>query len=92
MLKKDEVLQVINAAGGCDGETDWDNGYDYAIGVAYSDVKCMDSIKTIPELLEDIKEKICDQYCKYPEKYGTELEELDELYENHCNDCPLKYL
>ena len=35
-------------------------------------------------------EKICDNYCKYPEIYSNEEEE-DKLYE-HCDKCPLNKL
>lgn len=42
--------------------------------------------KTIVEQIEDICAEMCDKYCKFPE---MEYESEDELYERHCNDCPL---
>ena len=41
--------------------------------------------KTIPEIIEEIKEQICDKYCKYPGEY----KDPDELIEKECENCPL---
>lgn len=37
--------------------------------------------------LEEVKEDICDNYCKYPTEY-----EDNELLEVVCNRCPLNRL
>ena len=37
--------------------------------------------------LEEIKEDICDNYCKYPTEY-----EDNEILEVVCNRCPLNKL
>ena len=42
--------------------------------------------KTISEMFEEIKEEMCDKYCKYIDQLGEE--EIDEL----CSDCPLNRL
>jgi len=52
----------------------------------------MDKVKRISELLEQIAEEFCINYCKYPgiwdaEKEGCELSESDV-----CNQCPINRL
>lgn len=51
-----------------------------------------DRIKGVPEIIEDVKADICNNYCKYPliwdeDKEGCELSESD-----HCRNCPLDRL
>ena len=47
---------------------------------------------TKAEKIEEIKEEMCDQYCKWPDKWDAE-EEGCELYESDvCRDCPLMRL
>jgi hypothetical protein len=51
---------------------------------------------TVTQQLEKIKEDICDNYCKYPEKYLEEIknpdEAMTEMYERVCENCPLNKL
>lgn len=46
--------------------------------------------------VEDIKENICDNYCKYPEQYQMKNEDSEEAYEQMLRDryeeCPLNRL
>ena len=47
---------------------------------------------TKAEKIEEIKEEMCDQYCKYPDIWDSEKEGC-ELYESDtCRDCPLQRL
>lgn len=51
-------------------------------------------VETITEILENIKEIMCDRYCKYPTTYKLESNG-DFIYddpESPCNNCPLNYL
>lgn len=49
-------------------------------------------MKSIGEELEEIAEKMCDTYCKYPEKWDPETEGM-ELYESKiCEECPMQRL
>lgn len=41
--------------------------------------------KTIPQIIEDVKEQMCDHYCKYPEQYDNN----DKMIEEQCTHCPL---
>lgn len=43
--------------------------------------------KTVTEILEEVSNKICDHYCKYPNEI-TDQEELKEK----CLNCPLRKL
>ena len=41
-------------------------------------------IQTIPQIIEEVKIEICDNYCKYP----NEIKDDEELYDI-CGECPL---
>ena len=40
--------------------------------------------QTIPEIVEEVKIAMCDNYCKYP----NEIKDDEELY-HICEKCPL---
>ena len=46
--------------------------------------------KTIPQILEEIREDICINYCKYPEQYEKEHGSNAEtrLLTEKCFKCP----
>lgn len=49
---------------------------------------------SIAEKIESVAESICNQYCKYPERYRDAYStNLDEAYEamikEQCEKCPL---
>ena len=46
--------------------------------------------KTITEQLCEIAEAMCDMYCKYPEQWNGDPEELHES--DVCRNCPLNKL
>lgn len=46
--------------------------------------------KSITDIIEEVKEDICSNYCKHPEKY--EPDEWDNVFEEVCKDCPLDRL
>ena len=46
--------------------------------------------KTITDQLVDIAEEICDHYCKHPDKWHGDLEDLAES--EICKNCPLHRL
>jgi RNase P subunit RPR2 len=48
------------------------------------------NVKTITELLEEIKGQVCDKYCRFPEAYPEN--EQERMYEEKCNNCPLNLL
>lgn len=41
--------------------------------------------KTIPEIVEEVKKNICDNYCKYPSEYTDQ----EQMIEERCENCPL---
>ena len=43
----------------------------------------MDNV-TVYELLIHVIEEICDNYCKYPQLYGCEDEDIEKLSAEHC--------
>lgn len=46
------------------------------------------------KITEEIKTQICDLYCKYPEQYKVENDDInfDRMIEERCNDCILNLL
>lgn len=44
--------------------------------------------KTISDILEEVKEQMCDKYCKYSEQAKDE----EELWNEICDKCPLNRL
>jgi len=57
-------------------------------------------MKRVSEMLEDISNEICQNYCVYGLEYeklyeagGEDLDaEYDKMLKEHCNDCPLMKL
>lgn len=51
-------------------------------------------MKSIAEILEDVKTQICDHYCKYPEQDIPEGKDEDWLMDSDspCANCPLNQL
>ena len=47
--------------------------------------------KTISQLLEEVANEICDNYCKYPAECSSE-KEFEELLDTHCLNCQLSKL
>lgn len=49
--------------------------------------------KTITQQLEDIKEQMCDKYCRFPELSRNTASDADEAFEwlmhNCCDKCPM---
>ena len=45
---------------------------------------------SIQEIIEEVKEDICNNYCKYPEQWKEEDGELCES--EICANCPLNRL
>lgn len=46
--------------------------------------------ETVHNILVEVIDEMCDKYCKFPEQYRGDDE--DELYEKHCDGCPLNRL
>ena len=59
-------------------------------------MKLSDFGNDIAQVIENIKIKICDNYCKHTEsafaKYKNRDEALDHLCAEHCDSCPLNFL
>ena len=56
----------------------------------------MGRISEIAAQLDEVKEEMCDNYCRYPAIYFMEYEDPEEgheamLYEQ-CEECPLNNL
>lgn len=47
--------------------------------------KCRDV--TVSDIIEDVKNAICNNYCRYPDEYG--MEGFDDMIAEKCEDCPL---
>lgn len=49
-------------------------------------------MKTISEQIEEIKEDICNKYCKYPDTWDEEKEGCELCESDVCKNCPLNRL
>lgn len=47
---------------------------------------------SVTEILEEVREDICTNYCKYPAVYGEGDSEFDRLMHERCESCPLNRL
>lgn len=48
------------------------------------------------EVIQEVKEEMCDHFCKYPEWYLMNYEDSEEAHdtmvEEMCSECPLNRL
>ena len=47
---------------------------------------------TIPQILEEVVEEMCQKYCKYPEQWDEEKEGVELSESEICANCPLNRL
>ena len=54
----------------------------------------MKKTKTVEQILEEVREEICDKYCKYPEQTPPEGKDDDWLMDDDspCLYCPMSRL
>lgn len=53
----------------------------------------MESILSIVKKeLEEVADVICDQYCKYPDTWDEEKEEMELSESPVCEECPIRRL
>ena len=47
---------------------------------------------SLPQILEDIHDRICDEYCKWPSQYPltSDDEAYNRMGEEHCDTCPVR--
>ena len=56
------------------------------------------SEKKVTQIIEEVTNEICDNYCKYPIIYTpTRIGEIDDdymsrMFQEKCDHCPLKRL
>ena len=48
--------------------------------------------KTIPQILQDVAEEMCQHYCKYPEVWDAEAAGVELSESDICAACPLNRL
>lgn len=61
-----------------------------AVGKRRSEMRTSDNRDrdmTVSDIIEDVKNAICDDYCKYPDEYGPAG--FDDMIAEKCEDCPL---
>ncbi|MCQ2088017.1 MAG: hypothetical protein MJZ37_08175 [Bacilli bacterium] len=56
------------------------------------DKELEDAEKSVMQIIDDVCNDICNGYCKWTERYGGSDDDLDRIYEDHCNKCPLNKL
>lgn len=53
---------------------------------------CVQHDKSITEILQEVTEDICNNYCKYPDTWDEEKEGCELCESDICNNCPLNRL
>lgn len=48
--------------------------------------------ESIPKLLQNIAEAMCNNYCKWPDLWDEEAEGMELMDSEHCTNCPLNKL
>lgn len=48
--------------------------------------------KTVTQIIEEIKDNMCTNYCKYPMLWDEEKEGMELCDSEHCQNCPLNRL
>lgn len=48
--------------------------------------------RSIPQLLEEIANRFCDKYCKYPNTWDEEKEGCELCDSGVCAECPINQL
>ena len=50
-------------------------------------------MKTVTEIIEEVKDAICNDYCRFPYEYDPEEHDDVELFDSEiCQNCPLNRL
>lgn len=49
-------------------------------------------VKTIPELLQEVVDDMCEHYCRYPKEWDAEAEGYELEDSDICLNCPLNRL
>lgn len=50
-------------------------------------------MKSIIEILEEVRDRMCDDYCRYPHEWDEEEHDGQELCDSEiCANCPLNRL
>lgn len=49
-------------------------------------------MSTVTEIIEEVKEDICQNYCKWPNLWDEEMEECELCESSICRNCPLNRL
>lgn len=47
---------------------------------------------SITEIIEEVKEQICNDYCRYPREWDEEEQGCDLSESETCANCPLNRL
>lgn len=50
-------------------------------------------MESVTKVLEEVKEAMCNDYCRYPREYDPEEHDEVELYDSDiCANCPMNRL
>lgn len=67
-----------------------DPGYTLCMTCAYK--LRSEKPKSLSEQLEDIKDDICQNYCKYPDSWDEDVMGCELVDSKYCQNCPLNRL
>lgn len=53
----------------------------------------MEEMKPVHEIIEEVQAEICDNYCKYMDRYkDADVKKYGDLLNRYCVSCPLNRL
>lgn len=52
----------------------------------------MDYNKTVTGIIEEVKLRMCDDYCRYPREWDDEEQGMELCESEICENCPLMRL
>ena len=47
---------------------------------------------SVTQIFEEIKESMCEDYCRYPREYDEEATGVELCDSEYCQNCPLNRL
>ena len=58
----------------------------------YREENIMDYNKTVTGIIEEVKLRMCDDYCRYPREWDDEEQGMELCESEICENCPLNKL
>ena len=51
-----------------------------------------ENYKTVTDIIDDVKNAMCNDYCRYPKEWDEEKEGIELYLSDICENCPINKL